>query len=307
MERYLDAARKISRLAVGDPAMPVMVNIHPLDRRASAGRARRRAAVRHARRPGGPQRLPGGRHLRRQGGARRRRRASRTSSKSRSTASAVSARARSVGRRRRGGRGGRGGGAAGAARSSFRCRSRPAHGSSAWRSCSAPRRATRRRCGRACAAAARSRRSRRVTISGPYDVDRAGRLAEPPAHLHCCRLRRRRPADELAVRAAQHPVDAGAPRLPASGRPTRTCSDLMPFYAAGRAEGSFDLGIQKALERLLVSSQFLFRIERAAGRAPRPRRSVSASAISSWRRACRSSCGAAFPTTSCSTWRWRAA
>ena len=28
MERYLDAARKISRLAIGDPAMPVMVNIH---------------------------------------------------------------------------------------------------------------------------------------------------------------------------------------------------------------------------------------------------------------------------------------
>ncbi|HEX4275404.1 MAG TPA: DUF1592 domain-containing protein [Bryobacteraceae bacterium] len=30
MERYLDAATKISRLAVGDPAMPVMVNIYPL-------------------------------------------------------------------------------------------------------------------------------------------------------------------------------------------------------------------------------------------------------------------------------------
>jgi len=31
MERYLDAARKISRLAVGDPAMPVLVNIHRLE------------------------------------------------------------------------------------------------------------------------------------------------------------------------------------------------------------------------------------------------------------------------------------
>ena len=30
MERYLDAARKISRLAVGDPQMPPMVNIHRL-------------------------------------------------------------------------------------------------------------------------------------------------------------------------------------------------------------------------------------------------------------------------------------
>ena len=31
MERYLDAARKISRLAVGDPQMPVLVNIHRLN------------------------------------------------------------------------------------------------------------------------------------------------------------------------------------------------------------------------------------------------------------------------------------
>ncbi len=30
MERYLDAATKISRLAVGDPQIPVMVNIHQL-------------------------------------------------------------------------------------------------------------------------------------------------------------------------------------------------------------------------------------------------------------------------------------
>ena len=30
MERYLEAARKISRLAVGDPSMPAMVNIHRL-------------------------------------------------------------------------------------------------------------------------------------------------------------------------------------------------------------------------------------------------------------------------------------
>jgi hypothetical protein len=37
---------------------------------------------------------------------------------------------------------------------------------------------------------------------------------------------------------------------------------LMPFYEAGRAEGSFETGIQFALERLLVSPQFLYRIER---------------------------------------------
>ena len=52
MERYLDAAEKISRLAVGDPNAPVMVNSYRLHRRAVAGRARGRTAVRHARRPG---------------------------------------------------------------------------------------------------------------------------------------------------------------------------------------------------------------------------------------------------------------
>jgi hypothetical protein len=35
----------------------------------------------------------------------------------------------------------------------------------------------------------------------------------------------------------------------------------MPFYTAGRAEGGFDAGIERALERVLVSPQFLFRIE----------------------------------------------
>ena len=37
---------------------------------------------------------------------------------------------------------------------------------------------------------------------------------------------------------------------------------LMPFYEDGRRAGSFDAGIQAALERLLISPQFLFRIER---------------------------------------------
>ena len=50
MERYLDAAGKISRLAVGDPSMPVMVNIHQLPLEAAAGNARGRSSVRNARR-----------------------------------------------------------------------------------------------------------------------------------------------------------------------------------------------------------------------------------------------------------------
>jgi len=44
---------------------------------------------------------------------------------------------------------------------------------------------------------------------------------------------------------------------------------LMDFYRAGRGDSSFDAGIQFALERLLISPDFLFRIERdPAGLAP---------------------------------------
>ena len=44
---------------------------------------------------------------------------------------------------------------------------------------------------------------------------------------------------------------------------------LLAFYGKGRAGRNFDLGVQRALERLLVSPQFLYRIERdPAGAAP---------------------------------------
>jgi hypothetical protein len=56
----------------------------------------------------------------------------------------------------------------------------------------------------------------------------------------------------LARRAYRRPVDAD------------DIAALWPFYQAGRAEGSFDTGIQFALERVLVSPQFLYRIEHDA-------------------------------------------
>ncbi|GIT67509.1 MAG: hypothetical protein Ct9H300mP25_09810 [Acidobacteriota bacterium] len=36
----------------------------------------------------------------------------------------------------------------------------------------------------------------------------------------------------------------------------------MNFYRMGRSDGSFDAGIQLALERLLISPDFLFRVKR---------------------------------------------
>ena len=88
MERYLDAAQKISRLAVGDTAMPVLVNIHPLDPEHPQDErvddlpfgTRGGLAVRSE--------FPLRRRLRREGRAGRARRASRISSRSPWTARA---------------------------------------------------------------------------------------------------------------------------------------------------------------------------------------------------------------------------
>ena len=54
----------------------------------------------------------------------------------------------------------------------------------------------------------------------------------------------------LARRAYRRPVTDG------------DVDTLLAFYAAGRRDGGFERGIQEALARLLVSPQFLFRVER---------------------------------------------
>ena len=59
-------------------------------------------------------------------------------------------------------------------------------------------------------------------------------------------------------------------RRPSGGTSApRRLHQLRRFYQSRPADGGFDGGIQTALERLLVSPQFLFRIERdPAGAAP---------------------------------------
>ena len=43
----------------------------------------------------------------------------------------------------------------------------------------------------------------------------------------------------------------------------------MAFFRSGRAEDGFETGIERAIQRMLVSPQFLFRIERdPAGAVP---------------------------------------
>ena len=56
----------------------------------------------------------------------------------------------------------------------------------------------------------------------------------------------------------------------AYGRPVAEdeVEDLLAFYSLGREEGDFELGIRTALEALLVSPHFLFRMEREPAEVP---------------------------------------
>ena len=97
-----------------------------------------------------------------------------------------------------------------------------------------------------------------VTITGPYGPGGPG---DSPARraVFTCRPTSNTSADEeacageilssLARQAYRRPIDEADLRT------------LMDFYRAGRNDGSFDAGIQLALERLLISPDFLFRVE----------------------------------------------
>jgi hypothetical protein len=96
-----------------------------------------------------------------------------------------------------------------------------------------------------------------VTITGPFNATGPGNTPSRRRVFVC------RPAS-----ADQEPACADrilTTLLRRAYRRNVTADDLRRvrrFYEAGRAERDFDLGIQRALERVLVSPQFLFRVER---------------------------------------------
>ena len=103
---------------------------------------------------------------------------------------------------------------------------------------------------------------RRVEISGPYDAEGPGETASRE-RVFACRPQAatHEATDETAACAEK--ILAGLARR-AFRRPVVT-SDIAPlvgFYRLGHAqESTFDAGIQVALKALLVSPEFLFRIE----------------------------------------------
>jgi hypothetical protein len=111
----------------------------------------------------------------------------------------------------------------------------------------------------------------RITIEGPYAVVASGDSASRRKILLCHPSRRSSPEIEasevgcarrilitLARQAYRKPVDPA------------TADVLMNFYARGRKSGDFDRGIESALQFILASPEFLFRVEPdpADGRPP---------------------------------------
>jgi mono/diheme cytochrome c family protein len=102
-----------------------------------------------------------------------------------------------------------------------------------------------------------------ITITGPYSAKGAG---ETPSRQRIFVCAPAGSADEepcarkilsaLARRAYRRPVT------------NEDVEPLLSLYKTGRSEGSFDAGIGAALQAILVSPEFLFRIERDAANVP---------------------------------------
>ena len=106
-----------------------------------------------------------------------------------------------------------------------------------------------------------------VVVGGPYNASARGATPSRDRIFVC------RPADaageDPCARKILSTLARRAFRRPVTDADVRP---LMAFYQRGRREGDFDTGIQKALGAMLMSPDFLFRVEQdPKGAAPRDR------------------------------------
>ena len=97
-----------------------------------------------------------------------------------------------------------------------------------------------------------------MSVTGPFNI--AG-VSDTPTRqrIFVCRPANEREeapcarqiVETLATRAYRHPVDR------------EQMSTLMDFYSVGSEQGGFEAGIEMALRRILASPEFVFRFERA--------------------------------------------
>src|SRR5579862_463799 len=104
---------------------------------------------------------------------------------------------------------------------------------------------------------------RTMTVAGPFDATGPGDT-QARRRIFTCRPSSATPASERAC--ATQILSTLARR--AYRRPL-TQNDLRPllgFYDAGRMEGGFETGVQRALQRILASPKFVLRVERDAAK-----------------------------------------
>ena len=97
-----------------------------------------------------------------------------------------------------------------------------------------------------------------VAITGPFVSGGPGDTPSRRAVFTCQPASDASSDEEACAREILSSLARRAYRRPIEAADLRT---LMDFYRAGRSDGSFDTGIQLALERLLISPDFLFRVE----------------------------------------------
>jgi hypothetical protein len=95
-----------------------------------------------------------------------------------------------------------------------------------------------------------------VHVGGPYNATGPG---ETPSRRLIFTCRPARPADE--DRCARQVLTALARRAYRRAVTNEDVQPLLDLYRTGRKAGDFDAGIEWALERILVSPPFLFRLE----------------------------------------------
>ena len=102
-----------------------------------------------------------------------------------------------------------------------------------------------------------------VSIAGPFDATGPGVTPSRERILTC------RPAgaaeEEPCAREILSTLARRAWRRPVTGRDLDT---LLGFYEAGHRDGGFEAGIRRSLESILVDPEFLFRVEREPAGAP---------------------------------------
>jgi hypothetical protein len=98
---------------------------------------------------------------------------------------------------------------------------------------------------------------RNVEIIGPFTITRPG---DTPSRRRIFVCQPRAAADEAAcARRVISTLARRAFRRPVGDADVQT---LLAFYEEGREEGTFETGIERAVEGLLVSPEFLFRVQR---------------------------------------------